>query len=282
VAIVWGRNGKSDSGVKRRIGSLMGDSRIEKIHIKEFLALVEGLDVYELHRQSPPEPDFWVETNLGLIGIEHTQIFKKIDKNGVDPVAEDRLGNDVLNKAKEYFGQICNQHVHVNLAFRSDYGANGKIVKPNQIQKINRSSLAKEIAEFVAKNIPEPEKWLDFDNPNPFTGNYFLPEIVRSIVIAKYPNISETTFRGMGSHVVPLLENASNLMDALSKKASKPALYSKKYSQTWLVMVTSPFNLTMDFNFERSELPSDITPFDRVFIYRHGDQKYHELQKISE
>lgn len=259
----------------------MGDTRIEEIHIKEFLALIEGLEVYELERQSPPEPDFRVETNIGLIGIEHTRIFKKKDQNGIDPVAEDRLGDDVLNKARIHFGRISHQHVHVNVNFRSDHGANRHIANPNQLQKLNRSELAEKIAEFVARNIPEPEKWLDFDNPNRSTDEYFLPEIVSQITVARYPNISETTFGGMGWHFAPSLEIGSNLMDALEKKASKPASYSKNYSQIWLVMVTSPFNLTMDFNFDRSELPTDSTPFDRVFIYRHGDQKYHEIQKIS-
>jgi hypothetical protein len=69
------------------------------------------------------------------------------------------------------------------------------------------------------------------------------------------------------------------MFKVMEKKSAKPKNFQRVYNQIWLVMVTSPFNLTMDFDFERSELPIIEAPFDRVFIYRHGDMKYHELLK---
>ena len=35
-------------------------------------------------KQKPPEPDFFVETNEGLIGIEHTCLVRQKDERGVD------------------------------------------------------------------------------------------------------------------------------------------------------------------------------------------------------
>lgn len=259
----------------------MSDTPLEKIHIDEFLTLVEGLEVYRSDRQSPLEPDFWAETNLGLIGIEHTQLFKKVDTNNIDPVAEDRLADDVLNKANEIFQKMSDCKVHVTVSFRSDYGVGRIVPNPQSLQKINKTGLANQIAQFVFENIPDEETYVDFQNPDSWSGEYVLPEIVNSVNIGLYSKMSHSSFGGMAFHWALTLENGSTFFDTLKRKNEKPKNYQIDYSQIWLVMVTSPFNLAMDFNFDRSKLPIIESPFDKVFIYRHGDKKYHELAKMA-
>lgn len=255
----------------------MSDSPLEKIHIDEFLTLVEGLEVYKSDRESPPEPDFWVETNLGLIGIEHTQLFKKVDSNTIDPVAEDRLADDVLNKANEIFQKMSDYKVHVTVSFCSDYGVGGRVPNPQSLQKVNKTELANQIAQFVHGNIPNEETYVDFQNPN----GYILPEIVKSVNIGLYSKMSHSSFGGMAFHWAPTLENGSTFFDTLKRKNEKPKNYQIDYSQIWLVMVTSPFNLAMDFDFNGSKLPIVESPFNKVFIYRHGDKRYNELPKMA-
>jgi hypothetical protein len=259
----------------------MADSPIEKIHIDEFLTLVEGLEVYQSDRQVPPEPDFWAETNLGLIGIEHTRLYKKVDQNEIDPVADDKLGEDVLEKATAIYDRNFDQKVHVTVAFKSDYGVNRSLKKPLTLKGCNRMKLAKQLVEFVIQNIPAFETYEEFENPNPLTNDYFLPEVISSVNIGYYPkNMTRSFFGSSAWHFSPTLQNGSSLFESLKKKNSKPKLYQNEYAQIWLVMVTSPFNLTMDFDFERSELPAIKTPFDRIFIYQDGNRKFHELIKI--
>jgi hypothetical protein len=258
----------------------MGDSRLEEIHIQEFLSLVEGLEILDLKRQKPPEPDFYAQTNSGLIGIEHTRLFKKVDQNGVDPVEEDKLGDDVLKKAKDIFGEISDKKVHLTVSFRSDFGKSWKLNSPLSLMGINRLELAGQLAAFVKNNIPPFETYIDFENPNPWTDICFLPEVIASVNIGYFPkNMTYSAFGASGGHISPTLQNGSSIFESLAKKNSRPSKYEKDYSQIWLVMVTSPFNLTMDFDFDRSELPIIETPFDRVFIYQDGIKKYHELPK---
>ncbi|WP_339869364.1 hypothetical protein [uncultured Algoriphagus sp.] len=259
----------------------MSDSPIEKIHIDEFLTLVEGLEVYKSDRQSPPEPDFCAQTNLGMIGIEHTRLFKKLDTNSIDPVAEDRLADDVLNKANEIFQKMSDYKVHVTVSFRSDYGVGRIIPNPQSLQKVNKTELANQIAQFVLENIPDEETYVDIQNPDSWSREYVLPEIVKSVNIGLYSKMSHSAFGAMAFHWAPTLENGSTFFDTLKRKNGKPRNYQIDYFQIWLVMVTSPFNLTMDFDFNRSELPIVESPFDKVFIYRHGDKKYHELPKMA-
>lgn len=258
----------------------MGDSKLEEIHIQKFLSLVEDLEILDLKRQKPPEPDFCAQTNTGLIGIEHTRLFKKVDQNGVDPVEEDKLGDDILKKAKKIFEEISDKKVHVTVSFRSDFGKNGKVNRLLSLKGFNRLELAGQIAEFVKKNIPPFEEYIDLENPNRWTDNCFLPEVIASVNIGYFPkNMTSSAFGASTWHVSPTIQNGSTIFESLDKKNSRPKKYERDYSQIWLVMITSPFDLTMDFDFDRTELPYVDSIFDKVFVYRHGDKKYHELPK---
>lgn len=255
----------------------MGDSKIEEIHIKEFLSLVQGLEVYASDRQSPPEPDFWAETNLGLIGIEHTRLFKKVDQNGINPVEEDRLSEAIMKKAEEIFKGNSNLNAHVSVSFFPTMSFYRKLENPPSLKGISRNAMAEEIAFFVLDNMPKNGEYKYFQNPDGYSGKYILSPLISSINIGNSEEINSPFFFPVSSHVVPPLEY-SGLFETLNKKNNKPKNYLKKYSQKWLVFVSSPFNITMDFNFDRG-LPEIQSTFDRVFIYRHGDMKCHELPK---
>ncbi len=256
----------------------MADSPIEKIHIDEFLALVKGLEVYKSERQSPPEPDFWAETNLGLIGIEHTRLFKKVDENGIDPVQEDQLAEDVMDKAEKIFISMSDMKAHVSASFYSTMSFYRKLENPPSLKKVSKTTLAQQIASFVLENLPSLGEYKYFENPDPYTGNYILDQLISSINIWNSKELDSPSFYPVSGHVVPSLE-FSQLFEKIKKKDTRPKNYKRDYSQIWLVFVASPFNITMDFNFDRG-LPEVQSTYDRVFIYRHGDQKYHELQKV--
>lgn len=258
----------------------MGDSIVEKIHIEEFLALVEELEVSNWGRQLAPEPDFWAETNLGLIGIEHTRLFKKVDQNKVDPVLHENEGDEVLKLALEIFHKQSDVKVHVSVSFRSDYGVGRQLKNPIWLHKNMRIKLAEELVQFVLTNLPKDEEFLDFENPNPWTGDYMLSEVISSVNIGHFSKMNHSYFGASGAHVSPSLENA-RIFETLEKKNTRPHKYQRNYKQIWLVMITSPFQQTMDFDFNRSKLPEIETTFNRVFIYRHGEKKYHELPKVS-
>lgn len=257
----------------------MGDSKIEEIHIKDFLDLVEGLEVSDWDRQLAPEPDFWAETNLGLIGIEHTRLFKKVDENGINPVEEEGLANDIMQKAEDIFKSKSNVKAHVSASFYSTMSFYRKLENPPSLKKVSKTTLAQQIASFVLENLPSLGEYKYFENPDPYTGSYFLTPLISSINIGNSKELDSASFFPVSAHVVPSLE-FSQLIEKIKKKNKRSKNYKRDYSQIWLVFVASPFNITMDFNYDKG-LPEIQSTFDRVFIYRHGDQKYHELQQIT-
>ena len=259
----------------------MSDSPIEKIHIQEFLSLVEGLEVIDFGRQSPPEPDFWAETNFGLIGIEHTRLFKKVDQNGINPVEEQSLAKRILDEAKRKYEDSSDVKVQVNVSFKSFFSGKQSDESGLTLKKLNRTELANKLAQFILNVTPMVQEMADFRNPEPQTNHLFLPEIFEVVGIWKMESLSESFFELRETSTLPLISGGSIFLEILSSKNRKPEKYRRKYDQIWLLMVTDSFNQPMAFNYSKSEMPSISSPFDKVFIYRHGDQKYHELQKGS-
>jgi hypothetical protein len=260
----------------------MSDTEEEQIHIEQFLPLIEGLEIYKFERQKPPEPDFYALTNFGLIGIEHTRLFKKIDSNGVDPVLHQKEADLLLKEATERFNNISDFKVHVTVSFRSDYGVGRLIKNPVWLNKSSRIELAKTLVEFVLNNVPKDQSFIDCGNPHIWTGDYFLPEVVESVNIGHYSQLSRSTFGSSSFHFSPSIEKGSRIHGLIRKKNFKLEKYKIEYDQTWLVLVASPFDLNSDFNFERNDFPTIDSEFSKVFIYRHGDMKYHELSKTAE
>ena len=189
----------------------MSDSPIEKIHIQEFLSLVEGLEVIDFGRQSPPEPDFWAETNLGLIGIEHTML--TIKNANFDSVAEYRAALDILDKAKENFKMLIKKKVHVKVSFQNEFWKASINKTNNSLQKVIRKDFAKDLADFVLKNLPEEGKRVEFDN---FKGKIFHKE-VKSIAINYNQIFIEVHFGLLDAYWLNDIIKDSNFHDQILK-----------------------------------------------------------------
>lgn len=249
----------------------MADSPIEKIHIDEFLTLVEGLEVYQSDRQVPPEPDFWAETNLGLIGIEHTRLIAK--KDDQNPVAEYRAAIYILNKATENLKMLTDKKVHVKVSFQKANSEKSEF----SLQKVNRSDFANDLTNFVLDNFPEHGQRKEIDN---FRGKYFHKQVKR-ISITHHRTLEETHFGLLDANWLKDIFERSNFYDRIKSKNQNPVKYEKKYDQIWLVLVSDRSYSFSDFKFSGEGLPQIVSEFDRVFIYRHGDQKYQELTIVG-
>lgn len=254
----------------------MGDSRVEEIHIEEFLTLVEGLEVSNWDRQLPPEPDFWAETNLGFIGIEHTQLFKKEDHNGIIPKRHESEASKILIQAQEKFNSLSEEKVHVEIYFNSDYGRK-VLEEPVQLTARERKLLIDPLIDFVLKNIPSKGSFEGFENPEWKTGTYILPKEIRDIVISNRGNLPKSIWTQSNGGVVPKFLRGSGFFESLNKKNEKPLNYKKTYDLIWLVMVADRNEFASYFDFSDVIWPQIKTSFDKAFIFRAGENLIHEL-----
>jgi len=226
----------------------MADSPIEKIHIDEFLTLVEDLEVYQSLRQDPPEPDFRAETNFGLIGIEHTRLFKKEDLNRIIPKRHENEASNILFEAQEKFNSLSDERVHVEIYFNSDYGR--KVARnPIQLTARERKLLVDPLIDFVLKNVPSKGNFEGFENPDWKTVTYILPKEIGDIVISNRGNLPKSIWTQSNGGVVPKFLNGSTFFESLNKKNEKPLNYKKTYDLIWLVMVADRNEFASYFDF---------------------------------
>lgn len=254
----------------------MKQKELERIHIESFLKLMPEL--YSGKLIDFEVPDFILETNMGLIGIEHTQVFKKKDANGLNPIEHENESSNLLKLAEDEFNRLSNSGVHVDVFFRFDYGF-GNISNPVQLTAKERKKLIMPLVEFVRENIPPEGEFLGFENPDPHKGNAYLPIEIRDIVISNRRNSDKSLWTCMNAGMVPEFFSGSTFHNALSNKNQIHGKYSREYDSTWLVMVVDINLFASYFNFQEIKFPQIDTQYDKVFIYRHGEHKCHELPK---
>ena len=69
-------------------------------------------------QQDPPEPDFYVETDQGLIGLEHTRLVREKDRRGVSMMAHHRCAERIMESAEQLFSHLLDVKLNVSVNFR--------------------------------------------------------------------------------------------------------------------------------------------------------------------
>lgn len=129
----------------------MPNLKLEQFHVDQFVRLY--LDIKAVAKsQEPPEPDFTVDFFGKTIGIEHTQLIKLPDENGIDFKAHTRIAQRIMQKAETTYNQNQSLCLLVHVHFRCDY----KSIHKNPIQLYNNDidKLSKFISGFISFQIP--------------------------------------------------------------------------------------------------------------------------------
>ena len=245
-------------------------NEIEERHILAFWESLNEFSDCLPNKQAPPEPDFYVETDSGLIGIEHTQLIRKKDHRGIDPMQHSKCADRIMNQAEQAFNRILDVKLWVSVRFRSDYGLVSS--NPTFLANSDIQPLAAFVADFVVKNIPPPGITQNFENFDWNKSEFRFPEKIDLIKIGNpgYENVCWSASQG---GVVPPIFKSDAFTITLKKKNRKPKNYSKHYDQIWLVMVENQTNLTSYFDWDNCEVPILVSSFDRVFVFRYASKE---------
>lgn len=258
----------------------MKKQEIEDAHLRAFWQ-ISGFypDIYPM-RQEPPEPDFFLETPRGLIGIEHTQLIHQKDTNNVDPKIHEVVGEQIMQKAESLYFKTNKIKLNVHVSFKTEYGLRlGSI--PVSLAKSDVKTLSPFIANFVANHIPAERSTIDFDGYDLEDGKEILPEEIESITISNTNYRDDSCWSPVTGGVVPPIFSSSAFLTALGKKNAKPASYLKKYAEIWLLMVENDKRFTSYFDFNFPSTSQIDSVFDRVFIYRDGLNQVIELRTLN-
>ena len=256
----------------------MSKEEIEKRHIESFWRCLNEFPNDTPQKQDPPEPDFFVEVDQGLIGIEHTRLVRQRDERGVDIKGHYQCAKEIMRLAELKFKNWSNSKLRVSVRFACSYGLVAE--EPFFLSNRNIKPLSTFIAEFVAHHIPpsgEREYFKDYD-PYRNTFSNLYNEKIRSIEIVNCDHkASQSCWTHPQGGVVPQVYESRAFKEILGKKGQKPSNYLKDYYQIWLLIVEDQGDQATYFDFENSEKPTVSSPFDRIFIFRYLTEEVVEL-----
>ncbi|MEQ9437484.1 MAG: hypothetical protein RIG62_00505 [Cyclobacteriaceae bacterium] len=249
---------------------------IEERHIQAFWDCQQDYSQGAPEKQAPPEPDFFVQTSQGLIGIEHTRLMRQTDQRGVSPVAHSITANDIIELAEQEFNCLSDIPLFVEVSFRSDYGLiRGD--KPLFLGNADIQPLSKFITDFVVNNIPPAKTRKRFESFDRVTRKNRFPEKIRSISIENADHYKVSNWQAPEAGAVARIFESDAFQIRLKEKNDKPKNYKGAYYQIWLVMVDDARHYPTSFNYDDSQIPTLASPFDRIFIFKSATDKILEL-----
>jgi hypothetical protein len=251
--------------------------RRERFLLDRFLEQ-QGIKPKSIDQRRPPNPDFVIDLDGRMVGIEITEIFIRSDKSNKHPRgAEELLLQEVesitdliVSQAREIYFEASDTLVLSKILF-------SQITRDKRKRKQIAELIADQIQDMVSGNSSEVVDWKPevLDN-----GAQLLSEAVAFIHVCRVPEkrfARWTVMRpGLVAHLTP-----RHLQDRINLKAQKLKSYrnDKNTEEIWLLMVadrTRPSQMLL----RRLGLPLESlsSPFDKTFYYCYaGDEPVVEL-----
>ena len=254
----------------------------EEKHITSFWKHLNEFPDDVPQKQDPPEPDFFVEANQGLIGIEHTRLVRQPDQRNINIMGHYRCAEKIMRLAEQNFRRQTDLKLYVSVSFACSYGLVTK--EPFFLSNRDIGHLSTFISEFVTHRIPPSGEHWCFEHYDSHRNAFNFPydKKIRSIAIVNCDHkVSQPCWTHTESGVVPQVYESQAFGEILKKKNQKPSNYLKDYYQIWLLMVEDQWNQATYFDFEDSEKPTVSSPFDRIFIFRYLTEEVIELKVVK-
>jgi hypothetical protein len=214
------------------------------------------------------EPDFLVETPLGHLGIELTELHIAAPPGSVPLQASLAMRQRTVDRAQAIYAAGGHPPIRCTV-FMSD----------EHIQKPEVEGLAAAIARIAIKNLPpacgsvrEDYNWLNRD---------YFPERIHSVAVHRLEAITRTHFNCPGAVWVPHL-TTEDIERALEPKDEKYPAYRTRCTAAWLVVCADTTAMSTWFEFEPPALAATYrASFERVFVMRQFGNVLHELTVVS-
>jgi hypothetical protein len=215
--------------------------------------------------QPTEEPDFLVNQQGYVLGIELTDLYRKAELGQVPEQAAEAMRQRVVARAQQIY---CSWQLPPVLAsFFLDDRAH--------IKKPEVDRLARALANLVARNVPEPNSTIDVTRK--WNNAPELPGVLRSLSVHRMDAVSKTFFSSPGATWVVAITR-EDIMRALSDKEPRYPIYRGKCDEVWLVINSDIEPMSTWFEFDMAVLTEPFsTRFDRVLLVQHFSGKAHEL-----
>lgn len=262
----------------------MSNKEEERRHLRTFLSKLDEAPKGERIFAGDNEvPDLKIDTDQGIIGVEHKRLYYPESDNGVIRQEQESLRSQVVQQAREIFASQKDIALDVVVSFRSLYGL---AVDPTGI-KLTTSKLhrvATELADFVGKNIPDPGQTLPLQ-PNVHQTDF--PSEVSSIIVwrPKRPDRKEYVLWQSSEGGAVARFTPQFFEKRIVKYEKKIDSYREEgCREIWLLMAADGSNFSSWFDRELSDKAFEqcyLTEFDRLFVLSGPSLDLEELKTQS-
>ena len=246
--------------------------RREKFLLERFLEQ-RGIKPRNVEQLLPPNPDFLINLDGRMVGIEITEIFIQPDKsNKYQRVTDelllqeiDSIKDQIVSEAQKIYFETNSTLVLATIVFSHVPRVKKK---SKQIAKL----IADKVRDMVSGNTSDVVHWWPdvLDNET-----HLLSEAVAAIHICRVPERRfarwEPTKAGVVTNLTP-----EHLQDRIDLKAQKLSNYRKnnEFSEIWLLMVADRTRPSQKLH-RRLDPPllSVSSPFDKTFYCCHASDE---------
>ncbi|HWN08618.1 MAG TPA: hypothetical protein VNO50_04990 [Pyrinomonadaceae bacterium] len=201
------------------------------------------------------EPDFLVENGSATIGIELTEMYREAPESGRPMQASEKLTDGLVEEARS----IHDLRGGPVLTVRAEFDLGSKF------GKARRSQVASNLADLVLANCPDIGDEVKLEN------NYddldVFPEEITRIRIQRSPYRSRSLWTAPHAAFIPSMD-VGILQERIDEKNKRAAVYRKRTSEIWLVVIYN-LSLSLASSFERCSEAFQQTyrsDFDRTFM----------------
>jgi len=235
----------------------------ELAHLEKALKLL-GIKDYSVIDKDGEKPDFIVEINGEVIGVEVTGIYRDlVDGNSAKTQSD-------LPTITEEAVRIYNDNGGIPLVF--GFSFNGKVAVKNRKKTARKIGLF--LCEYTKKHFPKGIDTIQQINVNQKNDKSF--SLVSSIFVQPTDNASAVGFTVSGFNSISaqdsILEKAVRIKEARLQK------YKERCSKIWLLIILPSMQLAADFKLQNKRSVTIAHKFDAAYVL---DDYRNQVQRIE-
>jgi hypothetical protein len=223
----------------------------ERSLLQSFLG-AEGIRATVHDRETP---DFAIQHDGRLIGVEVTEVFHPTRDAGVPKQANESIARRVVRLAQDKFTSDGGPSLRVSVAFTPS----------SSTEVLNREDSAQKLADLVRRLVAQPGEVLEWRANH--REDLLLASVFSYVHVYRHP----ASFRShwlvaAAGWVSPL--TAGHLQDRVNEKAKRLDAYRVALPEVWLLLGVWGREPSQFFDLESPPSPNAVrSPFDRTYFY---------------
>lgn len=201
-------------------------------------------------------PDFLINTDDGLIGVEVSELFISHETHGNTPQAQEAISAQIAAKAQRLYQESGGSPAHVSLCF-----APGR-----DLRHLNRDDTAHQLSNLVREMNLVPWQRINW---RPYEPHAALPSEIAFVYALGVPDSKMAHWNvARAGWVAPL--TLGPLQQRIDAKVKRLPIYRDSIQENWLLIVADAMKpsalIEVRHDFDPLALAST---FSRTFFYRH-------------